>query len=180
MMISYQELVRTFPNNYGPYHFPEKLIPLIILNALEGKPLPVYGNGAQVRDWLYVEDHARALYTVMTKGVVGETYNIGGHNERQNIEVVQSICRLLDELAPEKPAGVVKYETLITYVADRPGHDMRYAIDATKIEEELGWAPEETFESGIRKTVEWYLANEQWWSRVKDGSYAGERLGLTS
>ncbi len=134
----------------------------------------------EVRDWLYVEDHARALYTVMTKGVVGETYNIGGHNERQNIEVVQSICRLLDELAPEKPAGVVKYETLITYVADRPGHDMRYAIDATKIEEELGWAPEETFESGIRKTVEWYLANEQWWSRVKDGSYAGERLGLTS
>ncbi|CAI0856512.1 dTDP-glucose 4,6-dehydratase [Serratia quinivorans] len=173
-------IVTNCSNNYGPYHFPEKLIPLIILNALEGKPLPVYGNGAQVRDWLYVEDHARALYTVMTKGVVGETYNIGGHNERQNIEVVQSICRLLDELAPEKPAGVVKYETLITYVADRPGHDMRYAIDATKIEEELGWAPEETFESGIRKTVEWYLANEQWWSRVKDGSYAGERLGLTS
>lgn len=126
----------------------------------------MYGNGAQVRDWLYVEDHARALYTVMTKGAVGETYNIGGHNERQNIEVVQSICRLLDELAPEKPAGVVKYETLITYVADRPGHDMRYAIDATKIEEELGWAPKETFESGIRKTVECYLANEQWWSRV--------------
>lgn len=173
-------IVTNCSNNYGPYHFPEKLIPLIILNALEGKPLPVYGNGAQVRDWLYVEDHARALYTVMTKGVVGETYNIGGHNERQNIEVVQSICRLLDELAPEKPAGVVKYETLITYVADRPGHDMRYAIDATKIEEELGWVPEETFESGIRKTVEWYLANEQWWSRVKDGSYAGERLGLTS
>lgn len=173
-------IVTNCSNNYGPYHFPEKLIPLIILNALEGKPLPVYGNGAQVRDWLYVEDHARALYTVMTKGVVGETYNIGGHNERQNIEVVQSICRLLDELAPEKPAGVVKYETLITYVADRPGHDMRYAIDATKIEEELGWAPKETFESGIRKTVEWYLANEQWWSRVKDGSYAGERLGLTS
>ncbi|MBL1188569.1 dTDP-glucose 4,6-dehydratase, partial [Escherichia coli] len=133
-------IVTNCSNNYGPYHFPEKLIPLIILNALEGKPLPVYGNGAQVRDWLYVEDHARALYTVMTKGVVGETYNIGGHNERQNIEVVQSICRLLDELAPEKPAGVVKYETLITYVADRPGHDMRYAIDATKIEEELGWA----------------------------------------
>ncbi|AGP43776.1 dTDP-glucose 4,6-dehydratase 2 [compost metagenome] len=172
-------VVTNCSNNYGPYHFPEKLIPLIILNALDGKPLPVYGNGAQVRDWLYVEDHARALYTVVTKGIVGETYNIGGHNERKNIEVVQTICRLLDELAPEKPEGVSNYENLITYVADRPGHDMRYAIDASKIETELGWRPQETFESGIRKTVEWYLVNELWWSRVKDGSYAGERLGLT-
>ncbi|HBE9080899.1 dTDP-glucose 4,6-dehydratase [Serratia fonticola] len=172
-------IVTNCSNNYGPYHFPEKLIPLVILNALDGKPLPVYGNGAQVRDWLYVEDHARALYTVVTKGVVGETYNIGGHNERKNIEVVQTICRLLDELVPAKPEGITVYEDLITYVTDRPGHDMRYAIDASKIDEELGWKPQETFESGIRKTVEWYLANEEWWSRVKDGSYAGERLGLT-
>ena len=153
------------------------MIPLIILNALDGKPLPVYGNGAQIRDWLYVEDHARALYKVVTEGEVGETYNIGGHNERKNIEVVQTICRLLDDLVPNKPAGVGQYEELITYVTDRPGHDIRYAIDASKIERELGWKPQETFESGIRKTVEWYLANEEWWSRVKDGSYAGERLG---
>ena len=172
-------LVTNCSNNYGPYHFPEKLIPLTILNALEGKPLPVYGDGAQIRDWLYVEDHARALYKVVTEGKVGETYNIGGHNERKNIEVVQTICRLLDELVPVKPAGLNNYSELITFVADRPGHDMRYAIDATKIDKELGWTPQETFESGIRKTVEWYLANELWWSRVKDGSYAGERLGLT-
>ncbi|ATA24708.1 dTDP-glucose 4,6-dehydratase [Brenneria goodwinii] len=172
-------IVTNCSNNYGPYHFPEKLIPLIILNALEGKPLPVYGDGAQIRDWLYVEDHARALYKVVTEGEVGETYNIGGHNERKNIEVVQTICRLLDEMVPNKPAGIEKYEDLITYVTDRPGHDMRYAIDASKIHRELGWKPQETFESGIRKTVEWYLANEQWWRRVKDGSYAGERLGLT-
>ncbi|MEE3660426.1 dTDP-glucose 4,6-dehydratase [Brenneria sp. g21c3] len=172
-------IVTNCSNNYGPYHFPEKLIPLIILNALEGKALPVYGDGAQIRDWLYVEDHARALYKVVTEGEVGETYNIGGHNERKNIEVVQTICRLLDELVPDKPAGINKYEDLITYVTDRPGHDMRYAIDASKIHRELGWKPQETFESGIRKTVEWYLANEQWWRRVKDGSYAGERLGLT-
>lgn len=171
-------IVTNCSNNYGPYHFPEKLIPLIILNALEGKPLPVYGNGAQIRDWLYVEDHARALYKVLTEGVVGETYNIGGHNERKNIEVVQTICRLLDELVPNKPSGIYQYEELITYVTDRPGHDMRYAIDASKIEAELGWKPQETFESGIRKTVEWYLANEAWWSRIKDGSYANERLGL--
>ncbi|MGO4746199.1 dTDP-glucose 4,6-dehydratase [Serratia quinivorans] len=172
-------LVTNCSNNYGPYHFPEKLIPLVILNAVAGKPLPVYGNGAQVRDWLYVEDHARALYQVVTEGVVGETYNIGGHNERKNIEVVQTICDLLEELAPNKPQGVEKYRDLITYVKDRPGHDMRYAIDAGKIDRELGWRPQETFESGIRKTVSWYLNNETWWRRVQDGSYAGERLGLS-
>lgn len=172
-------IVTNCSNNYGPYHFPEKLIPLIILNALDGKPLPVYGNGAQIRDWLYVEDHARALYKVVTKGEVGETYNIGGHNERKNIEVVKTICHLLDDLVPNKPNGINNYEQLITYVTDRPGHDMRYAIDASKIDKELGWRPQETFESGIRKTVQWYLTNEEWWSRVKDGSYAGERLGLT-
>ncbi|EMH4217924.1 dTDP-glucose 4,6-dehydratase [Serratia sp. OLHL2] len=172
-------VVTNCSNNYGPYHFPEKLIPLTILNALEGKPLPVYGNGAQVRDWLYVEDHARALYKVVTEGAVGETYNIGGHNERKNIEVVQTICALLDEMVPNKPGDIAHYADLITFVTDRPGHDMRYAIDAAKIDAELGWKPQETFESGIRKTVEWYLANETWWRRVKDGSYAGERLGLT-
>ncbi|GAB7273026.1 dTDP-glucose 4,6-dehydratase [Dickeya ananatis] len=171
-------LVTNCSNNYGPYHFPEKLIPLMILNALEGKPLPVYGEGNQIRDWLFVEDHARALYTVVTTGEVGETYNIGGHNERKNIEVVQTICALLDELRPKKPAGIRHYAELITHVTDRPGHDLRYAIDASKIHRELGWEPIETFESGIRKTVEWYLANETWWRSVKDGSYTGERLGL--
>jgi dTDP-glucose 4,6-dehydratase len=173
-------LVTNCSNNYGPYHFPEKLIPLVILNALEGKSLPIYGNGCQIRDWLYVEDHARALYTVVTNGTVGETYNIGGHNERKNIEVVQTICRLLDEIVLTKPAQIKRFEELISYVTDRPGHDLRYAIDASKIERELGWKPCETFESGIRKTVEWYLANESWWQRVKDGSYARERLGLNS
>ncbi|ANJ96284.1 dTDP-glucose 4,6-dehydratase [Serratia plymuthica] len=172
-------IVTNCSNNYGPYHFPEKLIPLVILNAVAGKPLPVYGDGAQVRDWLYVEDHARALYQVVTEGVVGETYNIGGHNERKNIEVVHTICDLLEELAPNKPQGIEKYRDLITYVKDRPGHDMRYAIDAGKIDRELGWRPQETFESGIRKTVSWYLNNETWWRRVQDGSYAGERLGLS-
>lgn len=171
-------IVTNCSNNYGPYHFPEKLIPLIILNALAGKPLPVYGNGAQIRDWLYVEDHARALYLVVTEGAIGETYNIGGHNERKNIDVVKTVCALLEELVPNKPEGVEQYADLITYVTDRPGHDMRYAIDAAKIERELGWRPQETFESGIRKTVQWYLANESWWKRVQDGSYAGERLGL--
>ncbi|MCA6928357.1 dTDP-glucose 4,6-dehydratase [Pectobacterium versatile] len=166
-------------NNYGPYHFPEKLIPLVILNAVAGKPLPVYGDGAQIRDWLFVEDHARALYKVVTEGEIGETYNIGGHNERKNIEVVQTICALLEELAPNKPAGVAHYRDLITYVKDRPGHDMRYAIDAGKIERELGWRPEETFETGMRKTVSWYLNNEKWWHSVQDGSYTGERLGLS-
>ncbi|MGG5415422.1 dTDP-glucose 4,6-dehydratase [Edwardsiella tarda] len=171
-------LVTNCSNNYGPYHFPEKLIPLTIINALAGKPLPVYGNGLQVRDWLYVEDHARALYRVVTAGKVGETYNIGGHNERRNIDVVTTLCALLQEMVPQTPAGVARYADLITYVTDRPGHDLRYAIDASKIERELGWRPEETFESGIRKTVAWYLANVPWWRAVMDGSYAGERLGL--
>jgi len=171
-------LVTNCSNNYGPYHFPEKLIPLIILNALAGKPLPVYGNGEQIRDWLFVEDHARALYKVVTEGVAGETYNIGGHNERKNIEVVKTICAILDDIIEKKPAGISHFAELITYVTDRPGHDLRYAIDADKIKSELGWVPLETFESGIRKTVEWYLANQSWWKRVMDGSYAGERLGL--
>lgn len=164
-------------NNYGPYHFPEKLIPLMILNALEGKSLPVYGKGNQIRDWLYVEDHARALYRVVKQGKVGETYNIGGHNEKQNIEVVRSICSLLEELAPNKPVTVNKYEDLITYVKDRPGHDLRYAIDASKIAKELGWTPEETFETGLRKTVQWYLDNQTWCQHVQDGRYQRERLG---
>lgn len=171
-------IVTNCSNNYGPYHFPEKLIPLMILNALEGKALPVYGDGMQIRDWLFVEDHARALYKVVTEGVVGETYNIGGHNEKANIEVVKTICSLLEEMVPNKPQGVVQYQDLITYVKDRPGHDVRYAIDASKIERELGWKPQETFESGIRKTVEWYLNNQAWWSRVLDGSYSRERLGI--
>lgn len=170
-------IVTNCSNNYGPFHFPEKLIPLMILNALDGKPLPVYGNGQQIRDWLFVEDHARALYKVVTEGKVGETYNIGGHNEKANIDVVRTICSLLEELVPNKPEGVAKYEDLITYVKDRPGHDVRYAIDAAKIGRELGWKPQETFESGIRKTVEWYLNNTKWWSRVLDGSYNRERLG---
>ncbi len=171
-------IVTNCSNNYGPYHFPEKLIPLVILNALAGKALPVYGDGGQIRDWLYVEDHARALYTVVTQGTAGETWNIGGHNERKNIDVVRTICRLLDELIADKPAGVTHFESLITFVKDRPGHDLRYAIDASKIARELGWKPQETFESGIRKTVLWYLNNEKWWRSVQDGSYAGERLGL--
>ena len=172
-------LVTNCSNNYGPYHFPEKLIPHVILNALAGKPLPVYGNGSQIRDWLYVEDHARALVEVVTKGVVGETYNIGGHNEKRNIEVVESICDLLDELVPlaSNSASVRTYKELITFVKDRPGHDQRYAIDASKIERELGWVPQETFETGLRKTVQWYLSNEQWWQRVLTGDYRLDRLG---
>jgi dTDP-glucose 4,6-dehydratase len=158
-------------NNYGPYHFPDKLIPLIILNALAGKPLPVYGNGQQIRDWLYVEDHARALYLVATQGMEDETYNIGGHNEKANIEVVETLCALIEELVPEKPEGVTQYRDLITYVKDRPGHDVRYAIDASKIERELGWLPQETFESGIRKTVQWYLDNQAWVANVQTGAY---------
>lgn len=158
-------------NNYGPYHFPEKLIPLVILNALKGKALPIYGKGDQIRDWLYVEDHARALYKVVTEATVGETYNIGGHNEQKNIDVVKSICQLLEELAPNKPAGVDYYVDLITYVKDRPGHDLRYAIDATKIKEDLGWVPEESFETGLRKTVEWYLNNQEWVENVQSGEY---------
>jgi len=166
-------------NNYGPYHFPEKLIPLIILNALAGKPLPVYGNGEQVRDWLYVEDHARALYKVATEGKEGETYCIGGHNERKNIDVVKTICAILDKIIDKKPANIRSFAELITFVADRPGHDLRYAIDASKIKRDLGWVPLETFESGIEKTINWYLTHEGWWQRVLDGSYAGERLGLS-
>lgn len=163
-------------NNYGPYHFPEKLIPLVILNALDGEPLPIYGKGDQIRDWLYVEDHARALYKVVTEGTIGETYNIGGHNEKQNIEVVRTICSILDELKPQSNGQ--PYESLITFVTDRPGHDVRYAIDATKIKNDLGWIPEETFDTGIRKTVEWYLNNLEWCRRVQDGSYQRERLGV--
>jgi dTDP-glucose 4,6-dehydratase len=201
-------LITNCSNNYGPYHFPEKLIPLVILNALEGKPLPIYGKGDQIRDWLYVEDHARALYKVVTEGKIGETYNIGGHNEKTNLEVVETICTILDELAPREGASVkgeelsvkseessvksedtpisrltphssslTPYSSLITYVADRPGHDRRYAIDASKIAKELNWQPIETFESGIRKTVQWYLDNQQWCKNVQDGSYQRERLG---
>ena len=171
-------IVTNCSNNYGPYHFPEKLIPLVILNALDMKPLPIYGKGDQIRDWLFVEDHARALYQVVTEGVVGETYNIGGHNEKQNIEVVKTICEILDELKPESTGQ--KYETLITFVKDRPGHDLRYAIDAAKIEKELGWTPQETFETGIRKTVAWYLNNLDWCHRVQDGSYQRQRLGVNA
>lgn len=167
-------IVTNCSNNYGPYHFPEKLIPLVILNALEGKPLPIYGKGDQIRDWLYVEDHARALYKVVTEGKVGETYNIGGHNEKKNLEVVHTICDLLDEIVPK----AAPYREQITYVTDRPGHDRRYAIDADKISRELGWKPLETFESGIRKTIDWYLKNQKWCQRVQDGSYQRERLGL--
>ena len=222
-------LITNCSNNYGPYHFPEKLIPLVILNALEGKPLPIYGKGDQIRDWLYVEDHARALYKVVTEGEIGETYNIGGHNEKQNIEVVETICAILDELRPRetatsqaptviasvakqsmdchvapllaetecaianetriianapaviasaaKQSTVSSYKSLITYVTDRPGHDRRYAIDASKIAKELNWQPIETFQSGIRKTVQWYLDNQQWCQNVQDGSYQRERLG---
>ncbi len=160
-------------NNYGPYHFPEKLIPLMILNALDGKPLPVYGRGENVRDWLYVEDHAAALMLVAQKGVVGESYNVGGRNEKKNIEVVHTLCDILDELRPR--AG--SYRDLISFVTDRPGHDMRYAIDCTKIERELGWTPSETFETGLRKTVQWYLDNEAWWQAIRSSNYRGERLG---
>ena len=169
-------VVTNCSNNYGPYHFPEKLIPLMILHALDGKELPVYGKGLQIRDWLYVEDHARALYTVATRGVPGETYNIGGNNEKQNIEVVRTICALLDELAPRKDNR--SYSEQITYVTDRPGHDLRYAIDASKISRELNWKPQETFESGIRKTVLWYLEHKDTWcARVLSGEYKMERLG---
>lgn len=191
-------LLTNCSNNYGPYHFPEKLIPHVILNALAGKPLPVYGDGSQIRDWLYVEDHARALVEVVTKGKVGETYNIGGHNEKRNLQVVETICELLDELVPRGadcqaaavPSGTLSvphpggsqvrsYKELITFVKDRPGHDRRYAIDASKIQRELGWVPQESFESGIRKTVQWYLDNREWWQRVLSGAYQLGRLGDT-
>ena len=171
-------LITNCSNNYGPYQFPEKLIPLIILNALSGKELPIYGDGKQIRDWLFVDDHARALLHVALNGVIGETYNIGGHNEKQNIEVVKTVCNILDALVPSQIAGIESYEQLITFVTDRAGHDVRYAIDATKIATELGWTPKETFETGIQKTVQWYLDNQTWCNRVKDGSYQGERLGV--
>ena len=161
-------------NNYGPYHFPEKLIPLVILNALDEKPLPVYGKGDQIRDWLYVEDHARALITVVEQGRLGETYNVGGRNERTNLEVVETICRILDELRPRAQGS---YRDLITFVADRPGHDRRYAIDATKLETELGWKAREDFDTGIRRTIRWYLENDWWWRPIRDRRYRGERLG---
>ncbi|EKO3558104.1 dTDP-glucose 4,6-dehydratase [Vibrio metschnikovii] len=173
-------IVTNCSNNYGPYHFPEKLIPLVILNALEGKELPIYGNGDQIRDWLYVEDHARALYKVVTEGKVGETYNIGGHNEKQNIEVVKTICAIMDQLVPMEQRGYpvnTQHSSLITHVKDRPGHDRRYAIDSSKMQEELGWTPLETFETGLLKTVQWYLDNQQWCQNVQDGSYQRERLG---
>lgn len=171
-------LITNCSNNYGPYQFPEKLIPLVILNALEGKDLPVYGNGKQIRDWLYVEDHARALLHVALTGKIGETYNIGGYNELQNIEVVRTVCSILDNILPSKHDGIGKYEQLITYVDDRVGHDTRYAIDATKIDKELNWMPNETFETGIKKTVQWYLDNMPWSDHVKNGNYQGERLGV--
>ncbi len=171
-------LITNCSNNYGPYQFPEKLIPLVILNALAGKALPIYGQGDQIRDWLYVDDHARALLCVLEQGRVGETYNIGGHNEKTNLEVVTALCAILDEKRPDHPGGIGRYEELITHVTDRPGHDQRYAIDAQKIEQELGWAPEETFETGMKKTVDWYLDNNGWCQRVLDGSYRGQRLGV--
>jgi len=171
-------LITNCSNNYGPYQFPEKLIPLIILNALEGKDLPIYGDGKQVRDWLYVDDHARALLHVALNGEIGETYNIGGHNELQNIDVVKTVCSILDELAPSSFDNIERYEQLIIYVGDRAGHDVRYAIDATKIADKLNWTPNETFSTGIKKTVQWYLNNKIWCDHVKDGSYQGERLGI--
>jgi dTDP-glucose 4,6-dehydratase len=173
-------LITNCSNNYGPFHFPEKLIPHVILNALAGKPLPIYGDGSQIRDWLYVEDHAKALLQVVRTGKVGETYNIGGHNEQKNLAVVEAICDLLEELAPNKPTGINNYKDLITFVSDRPGHDLRYAIDARKIEKELGWKPEESFESGIRKTVSWYLTNANWSERVLSGKYRLQRQGEIS
>ena len=171
-------LITNCSNNYGSYQFPEKLIPVIILNALAGKDLPIYGDGNQVRDWLHVDDHVRALLCVALTGKIGETYNIGGHNEIKNFEVVRLVCSILDELSPSKIEGIAHYEELVTYVADRAGHDFRYAINATKIEKELGWSPKETFETGIKKTVSWYLKNNIWCDRVKNGSNNGERLGV--
>jgi len=178
-------LVTNCSNNYGPYQFPEKLIPVVILKCLRGEPIPVYGKGENIRDWLYVEDHAEALHTVLTKGRVGETYNIGGNNERQNIELVRMLCQIMDQMHPPShlstfsPSNPIRYESLITFVTDRPGHDMRYAIDAAKIRDELGWEPKEDFESGFRKTVRWYLENRDWWEAILSGDYKLERLGHT-
>jgi dTDP-glucose 4,6-dehydratase len=171
-------IITNCSNNYGPYQFPEKFIPLIILNAIKGKQIPIYGNGKQIRDWLYVDDHARALLNVALEGSIGETYNIGGHNEMQNIDVVKTVCSILDELTPSKIKGISKYEQLITYVVDRTGHDIRYAIDATKIKNELGWTPNETFKTGIKKTVKWFLNNKTWCDNVSQGNYQGQRLGV--
>ena len=167
-------IITNCSNNYGPYHFPEKLIPRVILNAINGKSIPIFGNGSQIRDWLFVEDHANALLKVITEGAIGETYNIGGNNEKSNLEVVQTICHLLEDYAPEKPSGISKYHDLITFVKDRPGHDLRYAINASKIKNELGWVPQETFESGLKKTVQWYLENKTWWQKILSGSYRSD------
>jgi dTDP-glucose 4,6-dehydratase len=169
-------IISNCSNNYGPYHFPEKLIPLMILKAMEGKPLPVYGDGSNIRDWLYVEDHARALFEIVTRGRLGEKYNVGGHNERTNLQVVQRICEIMDHLAPKG----APHDRLISFVPDRPGHDLRYAIDATKIETELGWRAQENFESGIEKTVRWYLDREDWWAPIRSKVYSGDRIGLVS
>jgi dTDP-glucose 4,6-dehydratase len=169
-------LITNCSNNYGSYQFPEKLIPLMIINCLHGKPLPVYGKGENVRDWLYVRDHCEAIHSVLTTGTVGETYNIGGNNEIKNIEVVTTICSLLDEISPKEDDS--QYSDLITYVRDRPGHDFRYAINANKINSELGWSPQESFETGIRKTIQWYLDNESWWRSIQDNTYRQERLGV--
>lgn len=174
----FPSLVSNCSNNYGPYQFPEKLIPLMILNALEGKRLPVYGKGDQIRDWLYVDDHVAGLWVVLTKGQVGETYNIGGNNEKTNICVVHSVCQILDELAPGHPQGIKNYAELITHVEDRPGHDQRYAIDTSRIKRDLNWVPEHTFDNGLRKTVGWYLDNLEWCRRVQDGVYQRGRIGL--
>ncbi|MCZ6501156.1 MAG: dTDP-glucose 4,6-dehydratase [Gammaproteobacteria bacterium] len=171
-------IITNCANNYGPFHFPEKLIPLMILNALEGKPLPVYGDGLQVRDWLYVEDHARALLTAVKKGTPGETYNIGSHNELTNIDVVRTLCRILDRKVNDRPSNINRFEDLIIFVEDRPGHDVRYAIDATKIKRELGWMPSETFESGMEKTIDWYLHNKEWCISIQSGNYQRDRLGV--
>ena len=171
-------IISNCSNNYGPYQFPEKLIPHVILSALAGKPLPIYGDGSQIRDWLFVDDHAKALVKVVTTGLVGETYNIGGHNEKTNLEVVQAICDLLEDLAADKPSNVMNYRDLITFVSDRPGHDARYAVDASKIYRDLGWEPSENFESGLRKTVQWYLDNVNWWESVLSGKYLLRRIGM--
>ena len=171
-------IISNCSNNYGPYQFPEKLIPHIILNAIQGKSLPIYGNGLQIRDWLYVNDHAKAIIKIFSKGKVGNTYNVGGLNQKTNLEVVENICEILENLAPTKPKGINKYRDLITFVKDRPGHDKRYAIDATKITSEIGWLPEENFDSGLRKSVKWYLDNSKWWKKILSGSYTLERIGI--